>query len=158
MGDIRTFPLEKGSCYIHAEAIEIEQSELMPRIAHRLGGRKLLVNLLFAAILGLACLVALILPNYLLASFFAAMSAFYLFLAWAQRDISYTKRILKSQVVDIHFQEAVPGESKSQFVIWFAPKGTRTLRRILPLASRNEQDRMIAQSALQIMREENLIS
>ncbi len=155
---MRTFPLKQGSCHIYPEGIEIRQPGFMARIAGRLGGRKLYLNLLVSLLLLLAMFIALLIRNYLLTSFFAAMAAFYAFLTWQQRDISFSKYIARDSIETVFFNEAIPGQSRASFTIWYKNRRNRRLQRKILLPSSNEQDSMVLQSAIQIMREENLLS
>jgi hypothetical protein len=140
------------------EGIEIRQGGFMPTLANKLKGRVLYFNLLITVALLFAFLLALVIQNYLLASFFAAMAGFYIFLSWQQRNISLTRFIPRDQIESVFFHEAIPGQTRASFVIWFRnPKGKRLQRKLL-LPVRSEQDNMVVQSAIQIMREENLLT
>lgn len=155
---MRTFPLKQGSCHISSEGVEIQQSGFISVLITRLKGRKLYFNLLITAGLGLAFVLALVIENYLLASFFAAMTFFYAFLSWQQRDISLSRYIPRDQIESVFFQEAIPGQSRASFVFWYRSKRGKRLQRKILLPVRNEQDNMVVQSAIQIMREEKLLT
>lgn len=155
---MRTFPLKQGSCHVYPEGVEIRQVGFLSALVTRLNGRKLYFNLLVSLGLGLACLLALVIKNYLLASFFAAMTAFYAFLSWQQRDISLSRFIPRDQIESVFFQEAIPGQSRASFVIWYRNARGKRLQRKILLPTRNEHDNMVVQSAIQIMREEKLLT
>lgn len=155
---MRTFPLKQGACHITAEGVEIQQTGLMSILISRLKGRKLYFNFLVTLGLGFAALLSLTIKNYLLFSFFAAMTAFYAILSWQQRDVSLARFIARDQIESVFFQEAVPGESRASFIIWYRNTRGKRLQRKLLLPTRNEQDNMVVQSAIQIMREENLLT
>ena len=155
---MRTFPVKHGSCHIFPDWIEIRQSGFLIGLANQLGGRKLFFNLLVTLLMALGLGIALLIQNYLLASFLGAMTAFYAFLSWNQRNISLSRRILRSQIESVFFTEAIPGQTRASFTIWYNTSKGMKLQRALLLPTQSEQDNMVVQSAIQIMREEKLLS
>jgi hypothetical protein len=115
-------------------------------------------NLLVMLVMLVALVFSLLIENYLLSAFFAAMAAFYGYLSWQQRRLSVTQEIERDRIEAVEFRPAVPGQARASFAISFRNGRGRLLTRILSLPTASEQGNMVVQSALLIMKEEGLVT
>lgn len=157
----KTFPLKDGQCVLFQDRIELEYNGLRGRWLAWANKRKLTSVGFWYVMTGIGFLLAAvfsaIIDNWFLAFFFILFLALCIGASWFNRQASLRTTIQKKEIVKVEYQEAIQGESRAYFRVFFRP-GTKMRMRKLPLPGRHQQGGQIANSALWMLKEEGLLS
>lgn len=156
----KRFPTLHGFCVIYSDRVEIVDQRMLGRLNQWLNNNKLSGKRVFYIVLILffllAALVSFVLEIYFLLIFFMASLAFVFHDIWKNRKLSFAPLIPKKDITEVHYLEAVPGERRAAFHIYFQIKEKVRLRRI-QLPRQSKQTTMVAQSAYQMMKDAGLL-
>lgn len=157
----KTFPLKDGQCVLYQDRIELAYDGLRGRWLAWANKRKLTSVGFWYVMAGVGFLLAAffsaIIDNWFLAFFFMLFLALCIGASWHNRQASLRTTIQKKEIVNIEYQEAIQGESRAYFRVFFQP-GTKTRMRKLSLPGRHQHGGQIANSALWMLKEEGLLS
>lgn len=162
----KTFNIKSGSCTIYRDRIEIYQNDLSGKIGKWLFKRNIYSGgpsyLLLALGLFLASGLAFFIQNYFLCAFLFATAVIGFFLFFQNRKLSFVPLVLRSQITQLKYHEAIPGKSRPFFEISFAPQpedkpGYILVRKIV-LPNTLHNGTSVADTAYWIMKDEGLIN
>lgn len=157
----KTFPLKDGQCVLYQDRMELEYSGLRGRWLSWANKRKLTSVGFWYVMTGIGFLCAAvfstIIDNWFLAFFFFLFLILCIAASWFNRQASLRTTIQKKEIIKVEYQEAVQGESRAYFRVFFQPGNNIRLRK-LALPGRHQQGGQIANSALWMLKEEGLMS
>ncbi|MDP5171795.1 MAG: hypothetical protein NWR72_16220 [Bacteroidia bacterium] len=156
----KSFPLKEGLCVLHHDRIELEHTGIKGWWLAWANKRKLTSVGFWYVMAGLGFFVmsilSIIIDNWFLAFFFVLFMALCIGASWYNRQASLRISIAKSEIEQVIFHEAIAGQSRASFEVFFRPNKYLRVRR-LSLPGRHQQGAAIANSAMWMMKEEGLL-
>ena len=157
----KSFPLKDGQCIVYPDRLEIEISGLKGNFIRWINRRKLTSVGFWYVMAGLGFFIATVfsavIDNWFLAFFFLVFVALCVIASWRNRQASLRTQIPRKMIEGIDYKEAIQGESRARFDIYFKPQTHIRIRR-LNLPGRHQQGSQVANAAFWILKEEGLIS
>lgn len=151
------FPTKSGQCHIYPDRIELISSSGLDRMLAKRGVQRMVViYFILLIVFGIAIGISLWINNYFLVAFFAIAWMFSLVSMWTNRNVSAATYIDRKHIERIDYEEAVPGQSRASFTVYFRPK-KQLLRRKILLPSILHNGHMVAQSAYYMFKDEGLL-
>lgn len=156
----KSFPTRNGVCQVFSDRIEFQGNGLTGKLSNWLYNKgfkrvSILYGLLFLGFV-LALGISLWLDNYFLAFFFFISALLDLYALWLNKDISMTPLIIRRNIHQVNFQQAVEGKARASFEIFFEEEG-RNYKRKVSLPSLMQNGAAVANSAYWIFRDEGLL-
>lgn len=157
----KSFPLQDGQCIVYPDKLEIEISGVTGGFIRWINRRKLTSVGFWYVMAGVGFFIATVLSaaidNWFLAFFFLVFVVLCVIASWRNRQASLRTQIPRKMIHTIAYREAVQGQSRARFDIYFKPQSNIRIRR-LNLPGRHQQGSQVANAAFWILKEEGLIS
>lgn len=158
----KTFRTKTGYCHILPDRIVLTRDGVIGNLAHVVSGNRIYRILIIYGFL--ACFLLYRMYNLytkghtILAIVFGLFAAFLVYGVFTSLNHSAAPIILRNKIKSTRFKKAIPGLTRSHFVIIFEDEHGKIKKRMILLPGSMTGGQTETENALKIMREENLLS